>query len=184
MPSARRVLLACLVLPVGLLCCHDLEDRKQPGSARAPSPEQEAWDWSTVVTRSGRRRAAVVAGHLIKTDPTEAVTLDSGVTVFFYDTAGRDTVSRLESAGALIDESNSRLTALGSVVLLSRDSTRLLADTLVWNRESDLITGAGRVTIRRPDGEETGVGFEATSDLTRWSMHEVTSRFVRRDTLP
>ena len=70
------------------------------------------------------------------------------------------------------------------LILAWRDSTRLETDTLIWSRKSDLITGGGRVLIRRPDGEETGVGFEATSDLKRWSMREVTTRLTRPDTLP
>ena len=84
---------------------------------------------------------------------------------------------------AEIDEETGDLMVAGNVLLASTDSTRLETDTLRWLREDEKVSGDGQVTIRRPDGRETGVGFEATSDLKRWTLHRVTTHLARADTL-
>lgn len=184
MTGWHRRFLAILAIPVCLSYCTEIEEIREPGSRTPASVEQEAWGWSTVVTRNGVPRVFVKAEHLVRPSPADPASLDGGVTVLFFGSTGKDTVSRLRSDRALLEDENDRLVAIGRVILTSRDSTHLATDTLVWNRKSDLIRGGGRVLIRRPGGEETGVGFEATSDLKRWSMREVTTRLTRPDTVP
>ncbi len=149
-----------------------------------PKPEQEIWGWTTVVTKRARKRALVTADHYQKYDRSHRAELDGGVTVVFYDSAGADRISTLTARAAEIDEKTRDMLAAGDVVLLSEDSTRLEADTLNWHHDSEKVTGDGKVVIRRPDGLETGVGFEASSDLKRWTLRQVTTRLGRRDSLP
>ena len=179
-PSATRLIPA---LAACLVSCSSVEDPKTSHDDGPPSPDQEAWGFSWSVTRDGRPRAAIHAEHFTKWDKTRTRVVDGGVTVYFSDAAGRDTVSTLTADRAQIDEATEEVMALGRVLLISTDSTHLETDTLVWNRTTDLITGGGPVTIRRPDGVETGIGFEATSDLEQWTMHQVSTRLQRQDSL-
>ena len=157
----------------------------EPSSSHTVSqaPDQEAWGWNTVVTRNGRKRAEVAAGHFRKYDRTLTALLDSGVAVTFYDGYGMKQVSELTARQAEIDEESGDMVAMGEVALVAANGTRLETDTLRWNRETDRIKGNGRITLRRPDGEETGVGFEASSDLKWWKMHQVSTRLGGADSL-
>ncbi len=92
-------------------------------------------------------------------------------------------VSELTARQAEIDEESGDMVAMGEVALVAANGTRLETDTLRWNRETDRIKGNGRMTLRRPDGEETGVGFEASSDLKWWKMHQVSTRLGGADSL-
>jgi LPS export ABC transporter protein LptC len=129
-----------------------------------------------VVTQAGRKRAKVSAAHFQRYERDEKALLDGGVEVHFYNARGTERVSTLTAQRAEIDDRSRNMTASGGVVLAAQDSTRLETDALCWHRESEKITGEGRVTIYRPDGMESGVGFEASSDLKRWSMRQVTTR--------
>jgi len=117
----------------------------------------------------------VASGHFTRFDKTRRSELDEGVRVGFYDAAGTTEVSRLTARRAVIDESSWDMEVSGDVALVARDSTRLETEVLRWHRESDRITGEGQVTISRAEGTETGVGFEASSDLKQWSLRQVTT---------
>lgn len=173
------VVLFCALLCVGgsLPGCTEVEPPPPSESARQ-RPDQEAWGWTTVVTKGGRRRAEVSAGHFQKSDRSRVAELDGGVTVTFFDASGDDSVSHLTARRAAIDEKAGELLVLGDVLLVARDSIRLTTDSLRWIRETETVVGGGQVTITRPDGAETGVGFEASSDLKRWSLKHVTTRLT------
>ena len=177
----RRLRLSLLVLISGLCFCMPgcAPPSEPPRRSEIPAPaipDQEAWGWSTLVTQAGRKRAKVSAAHFRRTDRDEKAQLDGGVTVHFFNARGTERVSTLTAQRAEIDDRSKNMTASGGVVLAAEDSTRLETDVLCWHRESETITGEGRVTITRPGGMESGVGFEASSDLKRWSMLEVTTR--------
>ncbi|MDE2998593.1 MAG: LPS export ABC transporter periplasmic protein LptC [Gemmatimonadota bacterium] len=158
----------------------------EPSSRRASvpkPPDQEAWEWNTVVTRNGRKRAEVEAGHFRKFDRTSTALLDSGVTVSFYNGSGLERVSVLTARQAEIQEESGDMVVTGNVAVVAVNGTRLETDTLRWNRETEMITGNGRMTLRRPDGEETGEGFEASSDLKWWRMRRVSTRLGGADSL-
>ena len=144
-------------------------------------PDQEGWGKTIEVTEGGRRRAVVTAGHFRKYDSSRKAELDEGITVLFFNPSGRKQVSNLTAQQAEIDEKTGDMEVSGSVVLVGEDSTRLETERLRWNRKSEKITGEDRVTIRRSEGVETGIGFEATSDLKHWTLREVVTRFGRPD---
>lgn len=165
-----------------MLACAPVETPPQTQEAESDRPDQEAWGWSTRVTRSGKIRAEITAAHFLKFDSSRLAQLNGGVEVSFYDRTGRG-VSRLTADRAEIDENSSDILVYGNVILVSHDSSRLETESLTWVRETDKIAGEGKVTLRRPDGIETGVGFEASSDLKRWTMNQVITRLGSPDSL-
>ena len=120
--------------------------------------------------------ATVAAGRFRKYESAKRAELDGGVRVIFYDSAGEKKVSELTARRAEIVEKTWDMLVSGEVMLVAVDSTRLATDLLRWHRKSEKITGEGQVTISRPEGVETGVGFEASSDLKRWTLRQVTTR--------
>ncbi len=171
------------ILGICLVACSPVPQVDDLPDSGQVSPDQEAWGWTTVVTRDGRKRVQLEAAHFRKYDASRKAELDGGVTVWFFDATGQKRVSELTANRAEIDEETGDLMVAGNVLLASTDSTRLETDTLRWLREDEKVSGDGQVTIRRPDGRETGVGFEATSDLKRWTLHRVTTHLARADTL-
>ena len=180
---AWGVWLGLSLISLGIPGCTPVETPPPAEEATVDQPDQEAWGWSTRVTRLGRKRAEIKAAHFQKFDLSRKAELDGGVEVLFYDRTGEKQVSKLTSERAQMDEETSNMLVFGKVILVSTDSTRLETDSLAWERETDKITGNGTVTLWRPDGVETGVGFEASSDLKRWSMHQVITRLGSPDSL-
>ena len=168
---------------LGLLRCTPVETPPPFEDTTVDQPDQEAWGWSTLVTRAGRKRAKVKAEHFLKFDSSRKAELNGGVEVVFYNRSGNEVVSKLTAYQAQIDEESENMVVTGNVILVSKDSTRLETESLMWERETDRISGKGTVTLRRPDGVETGVGFEASSDLKRWTMHQVITRLGSPDSL-
>jgi len=116
----------------------------------------------------------VSADRFQKSDGSPLATLDGGVSVTFFG-SGDSPASLLTADRARIDADSYDMTILGNVVLAADEGTRLETDSLRWSRETERISGEGDVTIRRQDGVETGVGFEAASDLKEWSLRRVTT---------
>lgn len=177
--SRTPILVLCLI---GLGCGGPETPSQRPPPAET-RPDQEAWGWTTVLTEEGRKRAVISAAHFRKFVGSEKATLDEGISVAFYDAAGNEPVSWLTARQAEIDERTGNMVVAGEVLLISRDSIRLETDTLLWRRDDRTIAGPGPVAVRRPDGFETGVGFQASSDLKQWTLRQVVTRFGQTDTL-
>ena len=161
------------------LCACAPADRAQRAAAEAPA-KREMWGWSTQVTDRGRARARVQAGHFQQATEDEPAQFSEGVRVAFFDSDG-DTVSILHAERGEINAAGDDMKVFGSVLVMARDSTSLQTDSLRWQREEDRITGDGPVTIFRPDGVETGVGFNAASDLKQWTLNFVQTQIRRKN---
>lgn len=64
--------------------------------------------------------------------------------------------------------------ALGNVVVVSTDGSKLLTDWLHYHRQTDLITSTAPVQLLRADSLTHGTGLEATPDLTRVKIFKQT----------
>ena len=169
----RRALLL-LALLIG--CSSPEDPAPAVGQSRSDRPDQEAWDVTKEVTRNGRLRASIKAPHLSKFDRERVSRLDGGVTVSFYAAESGQVLSNLTAEKAVIDEGRRILTAMDSVVLVSNRGSTLYTDTLRWEEESELIRGPAHVRIEDDRGTETGIGFEAKSDLSTWTLREVVTQ--------
>ena len=169
----RRVLLILTLL----VACQNPEDPVQTvGRNRSDRPDQEAWDVTKEVTRNGRLRASIKAPHLEKFDRERVSRLDGGVSVAFYAAGSGKVLSNLTATKAVIDEGRRILTAIDSVILISHRGSTLYTDTLRWEEETEMIRGPGHVRIEDDRGTETGIGFEAKSDLSSWTLREVVTQ--------
>ena len=156
-------------------CSGPAEERPAAQGQLSNRPDQEAWGWKSVVTKSGVPRAVVRAGRFRHYRSSRVDSLDQGVEIEFFDPGG-ERVSVLRSGLGAVAEGSRNMAALGGVVVLASDSTTLTTESLRWENQADRIFGDGWVKIKKRDGEETGVGFESTTDLRRWSMKNVTTR--------
>lgn len=140
---------------------------------------REMWHWSTRITDRGKSRAQVRAGSFQQVSENEPAQFFDGVQVAFFNSQG-DTVSTLTAERGEINASGDDMKVFESVVVVARDCTQLQTDSLRWQRDEDRIMGEGYVKISRPDGTETGVGFNASSDLKQWTLLFVKTRMRRK----
>lgn len=160
------------------LCACTPADQVEQAADEAPV-NREMWHWSTRITDRGKSRAQVRAGSFQQVSENEPAQFSDGVQVAFFNSQG-DTVSTLTAERGEINASGDDMKVFGSVVVVARDCTQLQTDSLRWQRDENRIMGEGYVTISRPDGTETGVGFNASSDLKQWTLLFVNTRMRRK----
>ncbi len=169
-------LVACISIGVS---CTDIEEKpKNERQSEDLQPEQVAWGWESVVTKSGVRRAVLRAARYRNYGASRVDSLDQGVEVSFFDHSGEQ-ASVLRSTKGAFKHLDRSMEALGGVVITASDSTILKTQSLRWDNNKDRIYGDGAVTIQNPEGIETGIGFESTPDLKKWSMRNVTTKKKR-----
>ena len=172
--KAAEVLLCILCI----LCACAPADRIEQTVKETPV-NREMWHWSTRITDRGKSRAQVWAGSFQQMSENEPARFSDGVRVVFFNSQG-DTVSSLSAERGQINASGDDMQVFGSVVVVARDCTQLQTDSLRWQRDEDRIMGEGHVMISRPDGTETGVGFNASSDLKQWTLMFVNTQMRRK----
>lgn len=166
-----------LVVWAGVASCTQPAPESPPDRGdRVEAPDQEAWDVTKRVTRNGKLRATISSPHLQKYDRERVSRLDGGVTVSFFSPRSGRILSTLTSAKASIYEERRIITATDSVILVSSSGSTLYTDTLRWEEETERIQGPSTVRIEGAHGIETGIGFNATSDLSSWTLNQVVTR--------
>ena len=171
-PKKAAEVLLCI-----LCACAPVDQIEHP--AKETPVNREMWQWSTRITDRGKSRAQVWAGSFQQVSENEPARFSDGIRVVFFNAQG-DTVSSLSAERGEINASGDTMQVFGSVVVVARDSTQLQTDALRWQRDEDRIMGEGHVTISRPDGLETGVGFNASSDLKQWTLLFVNTQMRRK----
>ena len=174
----RRFLKKASEVLLCALCACASGDRIEQAANEAPV-NREMWHWSTHITDRGKSRAQVRAGSFQQVSEDEPARFSNGVRVVFFNVQG-DTVSTLRAERGEINASGDDMKVFGSVIVVARDCTQLQTDSLRWQRDENRIMGEGFVTISRPDGTETGVGFNASSDLKQWTLLFVNTRMRRK----
>lgn len=174
----RRFLKKASEILLCTLCACASADRIEQAANDAPV-KREMWHWSTHITDRGKSRAQVRAGSFQQVSEDEPARFSDGVRVVFFNARG-DTVSTLRAERGEINASGDDMKVFESVVVVARDGTQLQTDSLRWQRDENRIMGEGQVTISRPDGIETGVGFNASSDLKQWTLLFVNTRMRRK----
>ncbi|MDE2800877.1 MAG: LPS export ABC transporter periplasmic protein LptC [Gemmatimonadota bacterium] len=174
----RRFLKKASKVLLCTLCACASADRIEQAANEGPV-NREMWHWSTHITDRGKSRAQVSAGSFQQVSEDEPARFSDGVRVVFFNAQG-DTVSTLRAERGEINASGDDMKVFESVVVVARDCTQLQTDSLRWQRDENRIMGEGHVTISRPDGTETGVGFNASSDLKQWTLLFVNTRMRRK----
>jgi LPS export ABC transporter protein LptC len=86
--------------------------------------------------------------------------------VRFYD-EDRGITSTLTSETGMVNSQTSDLTARGSVVVTTKDSTVLETDSLVWRNKEQLIMTDAAVNMRSPEGTIAGIGLVSDANLKK-----------------
>lgn len=170
---AKFLLKALIVTSLFVTGCTSEEESSSNGtSLTGLIPDQESWNSTIILSQSGVTSAVISANHLMKFERKGITQIDGDLKVDFYNRDGTHS-SVLTADKATVDEKSEDLRAIGNVVVVSDDGSKLETDELIWDNSRRKIFANGQVTIKTQGGIEKGIGFESDPDLKRWTMREV-----------
>jgi LPS export ABC transporter protein LptC len=140
-------------------------------------PQQESWNSHIVISDSGLVRAIIDAGYLRVFEGSQQTHMSEGVVVHFFDTDGKQT-SVMTSREAIVDENTDNLEAIGNVLVVSDDSSKLRTEHLYWDNRRQLVHTPEYVQITSPKEKLQGHGFESDQNLRNYKVFHVTGQAV------
>ena len=157
-----------------LICCSQTPPREETPAPTAPRADREVWGAHLDIVDPDLQVEIRAVYMWVEGKQTYA---DSGAQVQFR-AAGGARRSQLQAQRLTLDRAKTQITAAGEVLLETRDSLSVRADTLVWNREEEEVWIPDRVEIRTPQGEEEGRGLRTDFDFQQWSIEAVAGRWT------
>jgi LPS export ABC transporter protein LptC len=142
-------------------------------------PQQESWNSHITLSDSGKVRAVIEAGYLCVYEGSRQTQMSQGVVVHFFDTEGKQT-SVLTSQQANVDEATNNLEAIGNVLVVSPDSTKLRTEHLYWDNKRQLVHTPEFVRINSPTEALQGHGFESDQNLRRYKVFHPTGQALTK----
>jgi LPS export ABC transporter protein LptC len=138
-------------------------------------PDQESWNSRVVFSDTGVVKAILFATHVASYDARHETTLDSGVTVDFYNPDGAHT-SQLKAKRGRVDDLTKDLDAYENVVFRSDSGTVVKTEYLHWNNTTRKITSDKFVRVDSPKEHLEGYGFEADQSLKNYVIFRVSGQ--------
>jgi len=176
----RAAFLFLPLLAVLFVACEEkIKPSVLPAVDSQTIPQQESWNSHIVISDSGLVRAVIDAGYLRVYEGSQQTHMSEGVVVHFFDTGGKQT-SVLTSKEAIVDEHTDNLEAIGSVLVVSNDSTKLRTEHLYWDNQRQLVHTPEFVTIHSPKESLQGHGFESDQSLRNYKIFHVTGQSVQQ----
>lgn len=120
-------------------------------------------DAEIYLTRNGVRKGTIKSEKL-KAYTRYDSTLLYDVEVLFFDEQGKHT-STLIADSAIVRQNSNLMSAFGDVEAWTEDNRKLIADSLRWDANKDLIVTEGYVEVYRGGDVLTGYGLEADQRL-------------------
>lgn len=179
-----------MVLPVCLLlaACTAPESPSTPDPVAPQDRDRESWgvrlqlyaaDMGTDSGHSSRANQSVTVEAPYITDQIDEQLsrADSGVTVTLADSA-RQVTTRLSAHRLVVDHRAHTVALAGSVQARSpARNVTLYADTLIWDRTTDLLQGPTGVRVELSSGQLSAATLSGGSDLAQWTARQVRSTF-------
>lgn len=146
------------------------QDESVGNLSRENLPDQESWGTTIIITKEGKKRAVVRAGHLAKYSNQQKVILDKDVDADFFSIEEKH-MSNLKSEKAFVFESTDNLSAIGNVVVVSDSGVTLYTDSLYWDNQEGRVTTDDTIMLTTESMDTLfGIGFESNVDLTHWKI--------------
>ncbi len=174
------VLIAVCGILIGAGCASKNEIKAPPGGADSLAmvvrPDQQIRNAQIFFYSKATRKTEILADYIEKYEKQDS-TLAWGLTVYFYDSTGKE-ISNLVADSGLVRERTNMMVANGNVKVLSEDSSLLLTEQLLWNARESKIETDKFVTIIQKGDTLTGYGLEADERLSKITIKkQVSGRF-------
>lgn len=176
----RTTYLLPLVISLFFAACEDkIKPSVLPTIDSKTIPQEESWNSHITLSDSGIVRAVIDAGYLELPEGSQQTHMSDGVVVHFFDTEGVQT-SVLTSKEAIVDESTDNLEAIGNVLVVSSDSSKLRTEHLYWDNKRQLIHTPEYVRITSPTESLQGHGFESDQSLHNYKVFHPTGEALTK----
>jgi LPS export ABC transporter protein LptC len=178
--NLRLVVAASLIASIWLAGCEEkIKPTVLPAVDSHTLPQQESWNSQITLSDSGKVRAVIDAGYLCVYEGSRQTQMSEGVVVHFFDSEGNQT-SVLTSQKANVDEGTNNLEAIGNVLVVSSDSTKLRTEHLYWDDKKQLVHTPEFVRINSPTEALQGHGFESDQNLRRYKVFHPTGQALTK----
>ncbi len=170
-----------VLLLILLFACSDVPE-KDSVQVDKQYPDQESWGSEIVLTKEGKKRAVIDAGHLVKYNDRAVISMDEKVDVDFFD-VHETHLSHLKSEEAKVNERTNDLVASGNVVVVSDSGVTLYTEELKWDHKREKIISDVFIKLVTKKDTLTGIGFVSDSNLGNWVIHNpsgVTNRGLKK----
>ncbi len=136
---------------------------QEPGTTENPPPKEELQTVQIVETRWGRPQWTLNADRILLGSDTTRV---YPVRLTFYDEEGRVSSHLVADSGWVLEKTRD-LIAMGNVVVVTQDSTRLVTSSLRWDNKQRKIETDQEVTIYKKGRVLKGKGLVSDAALER-----------------
>jgi LPS export ABC transporter protein LptC len=177
-PARRRLWAAAAVLVVALWSCGD--GNKGEGSLGAGDlPDQEFTDFTTMESDSGVT-TWILKAPVARVYNSRKLLVTDEPRIEFYDETG-DLSSVLTAAKAEYNQVTKDLTALGTVVVTSREGYTLETESLIWVNDLEEIHTEDFVTFTRGRDILTGYGLRSDPELAKVEIQRDIKAYLTDD---
>lgn len=135
-------------------------------------PSQESWNTTVTFSDSGKIKAVLWAGHIMKFDEKRETLMDQNIKVDFYNPQQIKTTTLTAEKGR-VDETTNNLYAIDSVVVYN-DSVVIKTEEMMWRNKDRKIVSDKFVTIISPKEKIQGYGFESDQGLKNYVIYNIT----------
>ena len=124
---------------------------------------------------SGDFRKYTIFAKKIEQYETRGIVEADTLTVWFYNELG-DTTSILTSDYGEYTLKGNYMELIGNIKItsLEKEDLYLLTDSLIYNKENDLVNSDSWVEIHQKGNILKGIGFQGTSSLSRIEIYKIT----------
>jgi LPS export ABC transporter protein LptC len=157
----------CLLL---LVQCAKLEELPPISEDREEYPELAMRDTTRIDVYEGSLLSWVLRTTYLERRGKEKRLLVKPLWLTVYDSLGQES-TWIESDSGSADEDVTFAHVWGNVHVHSEEGTKVLADSLVWEKKDRKVRTNGKVTVVSQKGDSiTGIGFESDDKLENWIL--------------
>jgi LPS export ABC transporter protein LptC len=151
------------------LHCTDFDQEESGIGTEEEFPDQESWDARMYFNNKGIRRAVLTAGYIAKYSKKNYTLLKEGVKVEFFDDQGDQKSILTSDEGKYFDRTQNML-AIGNVILLSKNGSKLYSQELLWENREEKVISEVPVKITTETDTLFGDTFKSDPDLINYEI--------------
>lgn len=172
-----------VVSAIALTSCGDLSEtqsrRVQEALDDTLLSSTESWDVDMELNEEGvkkvRLRGSYAATYNL--EELKETRIKGPVFIQVFDSTG-SVETRVTSEKAVYRAENAEFELYGNVVVRTVEGRRLESEYLAWHQAENRVSTPRFVIITTPSDSIAGNGFEGTTDLSEYTIKEVTGQFI------
>lgn len=182
--TIQRLLSISLLLMISAMlfsCKNDIKEVQRVTKVDS-LPVQSAKNIRVDYSENGKLVYTLMSAEIRKfITPQEVTEFPKGFNLVFYDTLRKQKGTGRANYG--ISHDNTGITELtGNVIMVNNEKKmRIETEKMIWNKNQKTVAGDRAVRVYLPTRMVYGTGFNATEDLSKWSIVHPGGTFLVND---